>query len=601
MRRLFLNRLIRLLLTLSVIWGILQEVEAVNPANPGKVLHTVFTAQETGFDPAVASDLYSSQVIRSIYEPLLTYDYLARPARLVPETAESLPEISEDGKTYTITVRKGIYFADDPAFGGKRRELVAADYIYSLKRLVDPAVRSAWGWLIQGKIAGLDALVAKAGKTGRFDYKAKVSGLELVSRYTFRIHLTHPDYSMLHILAHTPTAAVAWEVVNRYRDRNGQIMANPVGTGPYRLESWRRGSQMVMVANLNYRGFIWDFEAGDDPDDQRIVAEMQGKAMPQIGKVVIDVVPEDQSRWLAFQNREIDLFSLEGPLAPRALLDGQLKPELAEQGIQLSRYVEPELIQFYFNMRDPVVGGLSNEKIALRRAIIMAHNVQEEIDVVWNGQAVMLHFPIPPGVAGYDEAYQGIIGFEPDTANDLLDRYGYAKGTDGWRRQPDGSPLVIVFSARADSTGQQQLEMWKRTFDSLAIQMREDRRPFPDLIKAEKQCQLMMREMAWIADYPDGGNFMQLFYGPHIGQSNHGCVSIPQFDALYEEAAELPDGEARNLLYHKMARLLEVYTPTGMGYAHYRNMLVQPYVIGYKKHPVMHNEWVYSDIDMTKK
>lgn len=450
MRRLFLNRLIRLLLTLSVIWGILQEVEAVNPANPGKVLHTVFTAQETGFDPAVASDLYSSQVIRSIYEPLLTYDYLARPARLVPETAESLPEISEDGKTYTITVRKGIYFADDPAFGGKRRELVAADYIYSLKRLVDPAVRSAWGWL-------------------------------------------------------------------------------------------------------------------------------------------------------AFQNREIDLFSLEGPLAPRALLDGQLKPELAEQGIQLSRYVEPELIQFYFNMRDPVVGGLSNEKIALRRAIIMAHNVQEEIDVVWNGQAVMLHFPIPPGVAGYDEAYQGIIGFEPDTANDLLDRYGYAKGTDGWRRQPDGSPLVIVFSARADSTGQQQLEMWKRTFDSLAIQMREDRRPFPDLIKAEKQCQLMMREMAWIADYPDGGNFMQLFYGPHIGQSNHGCVSIPQFDALYEEAAELPDGEARNLLYHKMARLLEVYTPTGMGYAHYRNMLVQPYVIGYKKHPVMHNEWVYSDIDMTKK
>ncbi|MGN0917573.1 MAG: ABC transporter substrate-binding protein [Oxalobacter sp.] len=601
MRRLFLNRLVRLLLALSVIWGTMHEVKAVNPADPGKVLHTVFTAQETGFDPAVASDLYSSQVIRSIYEPLLTYDYLARPAKLVPETAKSLPEISEDGKTYTITVKKGIYFADDPAFGGKRRELIAADYIYSLKRLVDPAVRSAWGWLIQGKIAGLDALAAKAGKTGRFDYKEKIPGLELVSRYTFRIHLTHPDYSMLHILAHTPTAAVAWEVVNRYRDRNGQIMANPVGTGPYRLESWRRGSQMVMVANPNYRGFVWDFEAGDDPDDQRIVAEMQGKAMPQIGRVVIDVVPEDQSRWLAFQNREIDLFSLEGPLAPRALSDGQLKPELAEQGVRLSRYVEPELIQFYFNMRDPVIGGLSNEKIALRRAIIMAHNVQEEIDVVWNGQAVMLHFPIPPGVAGYDEAYQGIIGFEPDTANDLLDRYGYAKSSDGWRHQPDGSPLVIVFSARADSTGQQQLEMWKRTFDSLSIQMREDRRPFPDLLKAEKQCQLMMREMVWVADYPDGSNFMQLFYGPHIGQSNHGCVSIPQFDALYEEASGLPDGEARNLLYHKMARLLDVYTPTGMGYARYRNMLLQPYVIGYKKHPVMHNEWVYSDIDMTKK
>ncbi|MBR6001021.1 MAG: heme-binding protein, partial [Oxalobacter sp.] len=129
-------------------FGLGQGACAKSPANPEKVLHTVFSAQETGFDPAVASDLYSSQIIRSIHEPLLTYDYLARPAKLVPETAEAMPEISADGKTYTITLKKGIYFADDPAFGGKRRELVAADYIYSIKRLVDPAVRSSWGWLV---------------------------------------------------------------------------------------------------------------------------------------------------------------------------------------------------------------------------------------------------------------------------------------------------------------------------------------------------------------------------------------------------------------------------------------------------------------------
>ncbi len=582
-------------------FGLGQGACAKSPANPEKVLHTVFSAQETGFDPAVASDLYSSQIIRSIHEPLLTYDYLARPAKLVPETAEAMPEISADGKTYTITLKKGIYFADDPAFGGKRRELVAADYIYSIKRLVDPAVRSSWGWLVKGKIIGLDTLAQNAAKTGKFDYKAKVLGLRQLNRYTFQIQLVQPDYSLLHILAHTPTAAVAWEVVERYRDGNGQVMANPVGTGPYRLESWRRGSQMVLVANPNFRGFIWDFEPGEDPEDKRIADVMRGKMMPQIGKVIIDVIPEDQSRWLAFQNREIDVFSLEGPLAPRALEEGQLRPELVEKGVGLSRYIEPELIQFYFNMRNPVVGGLSNERVALRRAIIMAHNVKEEIDVVSNGQAVMLDFPIPPGVAGFDGAYQSINGFEPDIANALLDRYGYKKGTDGWRNKPDGSPLVIVFSTRPDSAGQQQLEMWKRTFDRLSIKMEEDRRPFPELIKAERQCQLMMREMAWVADYPDGGNFMQLFYGPNTGQSNHGCVELPEFDALYEEAATLPDGEERNLLYHKMARLLEVYAPAGMGFARYRNMLYQTYVIGYKKHPFMHNEWAYSDIDMAKR
>lgn len=84
--------------------------------------------------------------------------------------------------------------------------------------------------------------------------------------------------------------------------------------------------------------------------------------MPQIGRIVIDVIPEDQSRWLAFQNREIDLFSLEGPLAPRALENGRLRAELVAKGIRLSRIVEPELTQYYFNMQDPVVGGLSKRE-----------------------------------------------------------------------------------------------------------------------------------------------------------------------------------------------------------------------------------------------
>ena len=324
-------KMLRLLL--AVWFGV--SMPAVHAANPDKVLHYVFTAAETGFDPAVAHDLYSAQVISSIYETLYTYDYLARPVRLVPLTASAMPHISRDGKTYTITLKKGIYFADDPAFGGKKRELTADDYIYSLKRLRDPRVRSAWSWLVEGKIAGLDDVAAKAAKTGRFDYACAVAGLERVDRYTFRIHLTRPDYNLTHILAHFPTGAVAREVVEKYSGGSGQIMANPVGTGPYRLAQWQRGSKIVLDANPDYRGFIWQFEASADPDDRQIVADMHGKRMPQIGRVVIDVIPEDQSRWLAFQNRELDLFSLEGPLAPKALDNGRLKPDLVARGIHV--------------------------------------------------------------------------------------------------------------------------------------------------------------------------------------------------------------------------------------------------------------------------
>lgn len=570
-------------------------------ADPDKVLRYVFPAPETGFDPAVAHDLYSSQVIRSICEPLYTYDYLARPARLVPLTADGMPEISDGGKTYTVRVKKGIFFASDPAFNGKSRELVAADFVYAIKRLADPGVRSAWGWLVEDKVVGLSAWAKVTGRSGRPDYSRAVAGLEIVDRHTLRIRLNKPDYNFTHILAHYPTCAMAREVVEKYGDASTHVMANPVGTGAYTLAEWKRGSRIVLVANPDFRGFVWDFAAGSDPEDFRIVEKMKGKTMPQIGRVEISVIPEDQSRWLAFQSAEVDMFNLDGPLAPKALAEGRLRPELVAKGIQLSRTIDAELSHYYFNMQHPVLGGMEKEKIALRRAIAMAHNVDEEIRVVWNGEAIVLEYPIPPGVVGHDPDYKSSVRYEPAVANALLDRFGYTRGKDGWRTQPDGSPLEIVLSARADSTGQQQSEMWKKTFDSIGIRMKSDKRLFPDLLKAEKQCQLMMRTSPWIADYPDGDNFMQLFYGPHIGQSNNGCMKIPEFDALYEQSVTLPDGEERNRLYHKMARILEVYAPTRIGYARYRNMLLQPYIIGYKKHPVMHSEWIYLDMEKREK
>jgi ABC-type transport system substrate-binding protein len=563
---------------------------AAFPADGSKVLRYAFPAEVSGLDPAVAHDLYSSQVIRSVCEPLFAYDYLARPVKLVPLTAAALPQVSHGGKTYTVRLKKGIFFSDDPAFNGKRRELTAEDYAYAIRRLVDPRVRSAWSWLVDGKI----------GRSGSTAGGKKQDGLEVLDRYTLRFHLNRPDHHFTHILAHYPTCAIAREVVMRYGDENTHVMANLVGTGPYRLALWDRGLRIVLEANPAYRGLTWDFRGSHDPEDRAIAADMRGKRLPQIGRVEISVIPENQSRWLAFEKGEIDLLNLDGPLAPRALVEGRLRPEWQARGVKLSRMVDPELSHYYFNMQDPILGGLGKEKIALRRAIAMAHDVEEEIRVVWNGEAVPLAYPVPPGVAGHDPSYRSSVRHDPVMANALLDHLGYKKGEDGWRTLPNGHPLTVIFSARADSVGQQQSEMWKKTFDAIGIRMQSDRRLFPELLKEEKQCRLMMRTSPWIADYPDGDNFMQLFYGPHTGKSNNGCTAIPAFDALYEQSVSLPDGEARNRLYRKMTRILEVYAPTRLGYARYRNMLVQPYVVGYKKHPVMHHEWVYIDLDMTR-
>src|SRR5439155_17324420 len=128
-----------------------------------------------------------------------------------------------------------------------------------------------------------------------------------------------------------------------------------------------------------------------------------------------------------------DLFQLEGPLAPKAISGGKLLPELAAKGVQLSRIIDPETSVYYWNMQDPVTGGFSKEKIALRRAMAMAHNVQEDIDIIWHGEAVALEYPIPPGIVGHDPAYKSSIQYDLPTANALLDKFGYKKGSDGCR------------------------------------------------------------------------------------------------------------------------------------------------------------------------
>ncbi|MBC7575470.1 MAG: ABC transporter substrate-binding protein [Herminiimonas sp.] len=573
------------------------STQAVNPADPSKVLRYIFIAAETGFDPAIARDLYSAHVVQSVFETLFTYDYMARPAAIVPQTAEALPEVSPDGKTYTIRLKKGITFYPDPAFNGKKRELTMADYVYSYKRLFDPKLASPHTWLFEGKIKGLDAMAAEAKKSGKFDYDAKVEGFELLDKYTLRIHLTQPDFNLGMILAHEPTSAMAREVVEKYRDGFGQVMANPVGTGAYHLTQWVRGSKIVLEANPEFRGLVWDFKAGTDPDDQAIMASMKGKKLPQIGRIEIYVIVEDQARWLAFQDDQIDLFQLEGALAQKALEHGKLRPELAAKGVHLSRIVDPELSYYYWNMKDPVTGGLTKEKIALRRAISMAHNVQEDIDIVWKGEAVALDYPIPPGVVGYDPDFKSSIPYDRAAANLLLDKFGYKKGKDGFRMTPDGKPLTITYTARAEASGQEQLEVWRKTYNAIGIRMKGDRKVFAELLKAEKNCQLESRTSPWVADYPDGDNFMQLFYGPNTGQNNNGCVQIPEYDKLYAQSQMLPAGPERDVLYHKMTRIMEIYSAQKMGYARYRNMLAQPRVIGYKKHPILHAEWLYLDID----
>lgn len=580
-----------------VLAGALASVSApaLATADPKKVLHVAFPTAETGFDPVRISDLYSNTVNEAIFERLLTYDYLARPAKLVPMTAEAMPEVTDSGRTYTFRVRKGIYFAPDPAFKGKRRELVAEDFVYSFKRFMDPKNRSPWAFMLEGKIEGLDEVAEAAKKSGKFDYDANVAGLQAVDRYTLRFRLKAIDYNFLYVAAHVPFGAAAREVVEAYGD---DVQSHPVGTGPYVLKEWTRAAKIVLESNPDYRGFTWDFAAADPAWDDALVAAMRGKKMPQIGRVEISIIEEDQSRWLAFNQKELDYLALPATFRPQVFdAENRLKTEWKDQGVLLYRAIEPEITYTYFNFRDPLVGGFSREKVALRRAIIMAYNLEEEIRVVRKNQAVAVQMPIPAGVVGHDPGYRGINQYDPALANKLLDHFKYKRGRDGYRTLPDGKPLTIRQATGSSAIERDFNELWKKSMDAIGIRIQFDISKFADHLKAAKACQLMMWGAAWTADYPDGDNFMQLLYGPNTGQSNNGCYESKAFDALYAKSVRMPNSPERNRLFLEMTRQMEVDGAWSLHVSRERNQLIRPWIKGYKKHPILHGEFVYMDVE----
>ena len=574
----------------------LAAASAAPAADLSKVYRIAFPTAETGFDPARVSDLYSNTVNEAIFERLLTYDYLARPAKLVPLAAEAMPQVTDNGRTYTFRIRKGIHYTPDPAFKGRKRELVAGDFAYVIKRHADPRNRSPWAFMVEGRIAGLDDAIAQARKSGRFDYDAKIPGLETPDPYTLVIRLVAPDYLFNYTVAHVPYGAMAREVVEAYGD---DIGAHPVGTGPYVLKEWKRASRIVLEANPDFRGFTWDFAPAEPAWDDALVQTMRGKKMPQIGRVEISIIEEDQSRWLAFGGKELDVLALPGTFRPQAVgADGKLLPRWTGEGVTLFKAIDPELTYTIFNFRDPVIGGFAPEKLALRRAIIMAYDVREEIEVVRKGQAVQAHMPIPAGVVGHDPSYRTISPYDPALANRLLDRFGYRKGPDGWRRMPDGRPLVIRQATQTSQIDRTFNELWRKAMDSIAVRIEFDSGKFGDNLKAAKACQLMMWGAAWIADYPDGDNFMQLLYGPNTGQSNNGCYESKSFDALYERARAMsPDLPERNRLFLEMTRQMQVDGAWAMHVSRERNQMIRPWVLGYKKHPILHAEWLYMDLE----
>jgi ABC-type transport system substrate-binding protein len=562
-------------------------------ADPAKVLRIAQFEIDT-LDPQQYGDDPSFQVIQAIFEALYEWDYLSPTPKLTPLTADGPPRVTDDGRVWTIKLKKGIFFHDDPAFKGRRRELTADDYVYSYKRWLDPNLRRAGNPVLTDLIIGARPLVEAAKKTGRIDVDAPIEGMKALDRYTLQIRVNEPSYPNIRDLLGFVGAA-AREVVDA---ANGDIRTRPVGTGPYRLKEWKRGSRIVLEANPAYREAY--FPDSDRKEDAALVASMKGKRIPQAGIIEVSIVDEDITRLLLFEQGNLDFVQLRGEIATRLLADGKVKPEYAARGITRKVNVEPFLFVLYFNMKDPVVGGMSTERIALRRAIALGWDADSFVRIILAGQAIPAGQFVPPGVGGHDPTLPARSSYDPKTAMALLDRFGYDKrDADGFRRFPDGSRLTLTLSLRTGGVTRETQTLWKKNMEALGLRTEFAVAPFQDIVKDLEKGKFQMYQGGF-GGSPTGYNILAQLYSKEPQRVNVSQFRHADFDRAAEQFLRSASDEEQIAAARTMNDIARTYMPEMPVYFRLESNYVQPWLLGFSP-GVFSSYWKYLDVDVSRR
>jgi ABC-type transport system substrate-binding protein len=507
-----------------------------------------------GLDPAAVSDAVSILSIARINEGLLQYSYLERPYQVEPLLAQALPDVSEEGLTYTFKIREGIYFQDDPCFtasDGKGRELVAQDFVYSMKRIADIKNSSPGFWVFDDRIIGLDAWRSETRDLKHpTRYDERIPGLSAPDRYTLQIRLKRPYPQLLWVLCMHYSFVVAREAVEFYGD---QYINHPVGTGPYTLHEWRRNYSIEFVRNPKWaetgRREVYPSRGASDQGEIDLLNDA-GKELPIIDRIVEFVVSDPSTRWLMFLTGRLGTSGITKGNWDAVMTDEKrLDESLTSRGITLSSAPTMTLIYFGFNMDDPVVG--PNKE--LRQAMAYAFDTEKWLSQ-YNFRIIRPNGPIPPGVAGYSNRPVP-YAFDLQRARQLMMVAGYPEGIDP---KTDRRLTIQVEIGNAESPEMREgVELVASFMDKIGIRIVPKYSTLPAFFSRLERRQAQSFRLSWIADYPDAQNFLQLFYGPNASPGpNRTNFSNTEFDLLYEQFRDMLDSPERSAFCQRMVDIV---------------------------------------------
>lgn len=510
----------------------------------------------TSLDPIKAATQYSSLVVANVFDTLYTYKYLKRPYELKPNLAVAMPEVSEDGLTYTISLKPGVKFHPHPAFGTESgtRAVVAEDFIYSLKRSFDPNNRASGAWLWQGKIKGLDDWKAMGS-----NYDEPVSGLTAIDDHRLKIQLTQPYPQLTYTLAMGFSAITPREVVEALGQEFG---SKPIGSGPFILETFD-SEVAYFKKNTDFRKEPLDVYAegyDDHIHGHTGIKDLDGQSPPFIDQLEIHFVKESTSRWNSFtKGNEIQYTTVPKDKQNSVILSKSpltLHPQITENFNH--RYgMEAGFVYGGFNMDDPIFG-INGDPVhdakskALRCAIRKSHNWEQKNRAFYFGLGTIFPGIITPSVMEYDPTQsQESVTLDVDAAKKML-------SDQGWHA--DNLP-VFEYHVNGSVLNKQFFEQMRGFLHKIGYPLPLiEYHPYPSFgafNQAIKNREAPFFFMSWFLDYPDAENTLQLFYGPNQSPgSNNFNYQNPEYDRLYEQASVMQPSSERTAIYRQMNQMV---------------------------------------------
>ncbi|MFP6669458.1 MAG: ABC transporter substrate-binding protein [Pirellulales bacterium] len=554
-------------------------------------------------DPAQGATMYDNTCVSQVYETLLQDKYLKRPLELEPLLLAEMPTTPDDGLTYHFKLKQDVRFQDDPCFpDGVGRKMVAADVIYSWKRLADSDVSLKNWWLLEKTIKGLDAhrdaftAAKKADRAAKFDYDAPIEGMEIINDHEFKITLTEKVQRFLWTLAMFQMSILPREAVEKYGIKFGR---HPVGTGPFKMaeDGWIPQKSMSLTRNPNYHECYYPSEWM--PEDEALgLHKAAGQRIPFVDGVEVTFFTQDQPLWLSFRAGKLDFSRVPKDNFGEAFnkRTKKLKPSFRKEGIVDHAVPQLDFIYYGFNMEDELLGGYTDEKRALRQAISLALDWEERNDIFYNNVCQIYDGMIPPGLNGYPQGGEGPVSYRgPDLerARELLAKAGYPGG--------EGLPTIDYYTS-IEGPGKEMAEMTMKQLRKIGINLNPRLDVFSAFDEKLKNRKCGFFSLAWHSDYPDAENNLALFYSRNKSPgANNFIYDNPEFDKLYEQIRSMPKSDDRTKIIERMRDMVLEDAPFCGSLARTRYYLVNPWLKNCKPSEDFQNWWKYLDLDESRR